>query len=320
MKILHLEQLQYPRETLHLLQENYQVFFFECNSQESLYKHLKAQKYNAIFTRLGLSIDKKCLELQKETLKYIITPTTGLNHIDTEYAAELSVLILSLKGEADFLSNVKSTAEHTWGLLLMLIRNLKDATESVKFFKWGRENFLSDELSEKSLGVIGYGRLGKIIAKYGVAFDMKVKVFDINKNIVNNLPVGVEYADLDEVLSKSDFIVLMINYEIENTKFIGTTEFEKMKLGAYFINTSRGELVDETALLDSLNTGKLKGAALDVLHGDSTWIGKVDTDNILVKYAAQNSNLIITPHIGGYGINSIYKTRKFITQKFLNSI
>jgi|688.fasta_scaffold138618_3 D-3-phosphoglycerate dehydrogenase len=320
MKILHLEQFQYPRETLNLLQENHEIYFFECNSQESLYKHLKTQKYNAIFTRLGLNIDRKCIELQKETLKYIITPTTGLNHIDTDYASELSVLILSLKGEVDFLSNVKSTAEHTWGLLLMLIRNLKDATESVKCFKWGRQNFLSDELSEKCLGIIGYGRLGKIIARYGVAFGMKVKVFDINKNAVNNLPLGIEYFDLYEVLSKSDFIVLLINYEIENIKFIGKTEFEKMKFGAYFINTSRGELVDETALLDSLNSGKLKGAALDVLHGDSTWTEKIDTDNILVRYAAQNNNLIITPHIGGYGINSIYKTRKFITQKFFNSI
>jgi D-3-phosphoglycerate dehydrogenase len=320
MKILHLEQFQYPKETLNLLQDNHEVYYYECNSQESLYEHLKTQKYNAIFTRLGLNIDRTCIELQKETLKYIITPTTGLNHIDTDYASELRVLILSLKGEVDFLSNVKSTAEHTWGLLLMLIRNLKDATESVKCFKWGRENFLSDELSERSLGIIGYGRLGKIIARYGLAFDMKVNVYDINENEVNNLPLGIEYFELDEVLSKSDFIILLINYEIENVKFIGKTEFERMKFGAYFINTSRGELVDEMALLDSLNTGKLKGAALDVLHGDSTWTEKIDTDNILVRYAAQNKNLIITPHIGGYGINSIYKTRKFITQKFFNSI
>ena len=146
----------------------------------------------------------------------------------------------------------------------------------------------------------------------------KLKIFDKDINKINNLPTGVGFYNLDNILKSSDYIILLINFTKENIRFIGKNEFIKMKEGAYFINTSRGELIDEEALISSLNSGKIKGAALDVLDGDSTWGIMVQGQNHLINYAKLNNNLLITPHMGGYGINSITQTRKFIVQKFLN--
>ncbi|HYG15756.1 MAG TPA: NAD(P)-dependent oxidoreductase, partial [Bacteroidia bacterium] len=103
----------------------------------------------------------------------------------------------------------------------------------------------------------------------------------------------------------------------ENEKFMNAAKFNKLKHGAYFINTSRGELVDEDALLAALQSKKIKGAALDVLNDDSGWSGTVQGSFNLLNYARQHQNLLLTPHMGGYGKDSIARTREFVTDKFL---
>jgi len=181
MNILHLEYDKYPSTAIELLRKRHVVTPFNCYSQAELYRHLKANKYDVIFTRLGLYMDSICIDYQSNTLKFIATSTTGLNHINVDYANQLGIEVVSLRGDYEFLSRIKSTAEHTWGLLLMLIRHMNEAVMSTKSRKWDRNPFMSDELSEKTLGIIGYGRLGKIVAHYGVAFGMKVLVYDCDK-------------------------------------------------------------------------------------------------------------------------------------------
>jgi D-3-phosphoglycerate dehydrogenase len=112
----------------------------------------------------------------------------------------------------------------------------------------------------------------------------------------------------------------MISFSPENINFMSEEKFSQMKSGAYFINTSRGELVNENDLLFNLETGHLKGAGIDVLWEDSKWANKIEGSHELLDYARKNTNLIITPHMGGYGIESISKTREFVTQKFINSL
>jgi len=112
----------------------------------------------------------------------------------------------------------------------------------------------------------------------------------------------------------------MIDYSPENIDFMNRQHFKEMKKNAYFINTSRGELVDQIALLESLERGSLKGAAIDVVNGDSSWSSMYCGDFRLLEYARSNNNLIITPHMGGYGKDSIYKTREFVVNKFINLI
>lgn len=316
MKVLHLEYDQYPKEALIRLEEKVPVESFACTDQQLLLSKLAQQSYEVIFTRLGLMLDEEAMRLQP-SLKYIVTATTGLNHIDVEAATRRGIQVVSLKGESEFLAQIKSTAEHTWGLLLSLIRKLPAAMEHVKAGGWDRQPFLCDELDGKTLGIIGYGRLGKIVAKYGVAFGMHVLVHDRQpENYAGH--THVQPANLKTLLENADVVCLLISWSEENNAFMHSDRFREMKTGAYFINTARGELVDEQALLGALKSGKVKGAALDVLWGDSAWAGKTAGAFALLDYARQNPNLLITPHMGGYGQDSIAKTRTFVTNKFLS--
>lgn len=316
MRILHLEYDQYPDEAIRLLERHHEVEGFVCTSQENLYQKLAADHYDVIFTRLGLMLDQRSLNLQPQ-LRYIVTSTTGLNHIDAAAVKSKNISIISLKGEAEFLANVKSTAEHTWGLLLALIRNLPSAIDHVNAGGWDRSPFLSDELDGKTLGIIGYGRLGKIVANYGIAFGMSVLTHDHHTYNYQG-HTHIKSCDLEELLQRSDVIVLLISWSPENENFLDRHKFNQIKSGAYFINTSRGELIDEQALLDALVSRKIKGAALDVLWNDSSWSDSFKGSTALHEYARTNHNLLITPHMGGYGKDSIAKTRTFVTQKFLS--
>lgn len=317
MKVLHLEYHEYPAELLKILEERHEVEKYVCETQQQLYEKLKRDSYEAIFIRLGLMFDQRAIELQPE-LKYIITPTTGLNHIDTETARVRNIEVVSLKGEQAFLASVKSTAEHTWALLLTLIRRIPQARESVLNDEWKRELFLSDELDGKKIGIIGFGRLGKIVARYGQAFGMEVLVYDKDEAAYRDRESAVRQVTLHDLLTQSDYIVLLISFSKENEDFINADKFQLFKEGAYFVNTSRGEMVDEQALLSALQNGKLRGAALDVLKNDSSWSPRIMGSKDLLDYARSNPNLIITPHAGGYGKESTRKTKTFIVNKFLS--
>ena len=319
MKILHLEKETYPNFLLKDLAEKNEIIYLDCNSQTELNQFLATNKFNAIFTKLGLYIGEEQFKMQP-FLKYIVTPTTGLNHIDFEFAVKNRIEIISLKGQFDFLKNIKSTAEHTWLLILAISRNLYPVVHNVKKNKiWDRKPYIADELNNKKLGIVGFGRLGKIISEYGKAFGMKVLAYDIDKSKYNDPEIDFK-DNLDELLEQSDFIVLLISWNNENVNFFDSSKFNKIKKDSYFINTSRGEFMDSNALIDLLLNKKIKGAAIDVIDGDSAWESDQIISNNLIEYASKFDNLIITPHMGGYGKDSITSTRTFVTQLFLNII
>lgn len=244
-------------------------------------------------------------------LQFIASPTTGLNHIDLEMAEKNQVEIISLKGETDFLEGITATSELCWGLLLALTRKIPQAASSVNAGQWDRDLFISNELKEATLGIIGLGRLGRKVASYAMAFDMRVVACDIRDVEMQ----GIEVQSLENVLSQSDIICLHADSRPDNYHMISTEEFSQMKDGAYFINTARGDLVDEGALLACLKSGKLAGAALDVLQMEHQENSASSQE--LLNYAKAHDNLIITPHIGGVSYESQYKTTHFTIDKLL---
>ena len=315
-KILLLENENYPLSAISKLEEFFDVVIKEFNNQSQFDIYLKSNSFFAIFTKLGLYIGEQQISTQSE-LKYIVTATTGLNHIDLNYSTKTNIKIISLKGEFDFLRNIKSTAEHTWMLILAISRNLYPAISDVKInSKWNRRLYLADELNDKTIGIIGYGRLGKIIAEYAKIFGMNILAYDNDDSTFSNTDLSYK-SSLNNLLTNADYIVLLISWNEKNIKFFNSEMFNVLKKGAYFINTSRGELVDEKALLDSLKSNKISGAAIDVLDGDSSWGSESYISNDLLKYSSTNHNLLITPHMSGYGRTSIYKTREFIINLFL---
>ncbi len=278
-------------------------------TQDELLENIS--QYDGLIVRLGHRIDENVLDAASR-LKVISTATTGLNHINCEYAKRIGISIISLQGEATFLDTIQATAEHTWALLLALIRNIPASVRAVDSQHWNRDAFKGSELHGKTLGIIGYGRLGRKVSGYGKAFGMTVIVTDIRSEIINK---ELEFVSLTDLLIRADIVTVHIPYNSSTDTLLGRNEFRSMKPGSFFINTSRGEVIDEGALLDSLHQGLLGGAALDVMRGENKNDKKWMLKDPLIQYAKTHRNLIITPHLGGCTYESMAKTEIFIAKK-----
>jgi D-3-phosphoglycerate dehydrogenase / 2-oxoglutarate reductase len=265
-----------------------------------------------LWVRLRHRIDSEVMNAGQR-LKIIVTPTTGLNHIDLEEVGRRSIRVLSLRGEAEFLRDIRATAEHTVALILALLRHIPAAFTHVRDGGWDRDLFKGRELHRKTVGLVGYGRLGRLVAQYLKSFDIQILAADPHVG-GGAMDEGVALVSLAQLLREADLVTLHVNLCEQTRGLIGRKQFAAMKQGAWFINTSRGELVDEHALLDALNTRQLTGAALDVLcDEDSSGMQA----HQLVAYARAHDNLIITPHIGGCTVESMEKTECFLADRLL---
>ncbi len=266
---------------------------------------------DVLIVRLGHRVDRELITRGKK-LKAIVTATTGLNHIDTAFARKSGIEVLSLKGEREFLGSLTATAELTWALLLALYRKIPYAHTHVINGGWDRDLFRGNQLKGKTLGIIGFGRLGSIVAEYGHAFHMNVIASD---PYVTQMPKWVERLEMYDLLNQSDVVSLHVNLDDSTTGFFGHKSFEAMKQGAVLINTSRGELIDEQAMLMALESGKLAGVALDVLCSEAKKDAQWPTNSPLWRYAKEQENIVLTPHIGGATVESMEETEIFMANK-----
>ena len=282
---------------------------------------------NTLVVRLGHKIDKNWMD-KMPALRVIATPTTGLNHIDLEYAKQKDIRIISLRGRTSFLKFIPSTAEETWALILSLVRNMPWAHIHTANVGWNRDLFKGHQLLGKTLGIVGFGRLGHIVAKYGKAFGMNVVFYDPYKKAT----AGVKkLASLDQLFNISDIVSVHAIYDPNTThRLIKREHLNLMKPSAYFINTARGEIVDERALLDVLRNKKIAGAALDVMTGESQGGGHllgVDSTGAAFRgyiqhqtehYGKDSSkshglpHVLIVPHLGGATYEAMAVTEDFI--------
>jgi D-3-phosphoglycerate dehydrogenase len=274
--------------------------------------------YEVLVVRLGLRVDRAVLATG-DALRIVATPTTGLDHIDLPAAEECGIAVLSLKGERAFLDQVYATAEHTFALLLCLARHIPAAFDAVQRYEWRRDLYRGGELSGKTLGIVGCGRLGSMVARYGAAFGMRLLVYDPYQA---QLPKEViACPTLAELLAESDVVSLHVPLNAETEGMFSAEQFALLRPRANLINTARGAILDEEALLQALESGRLAGAALDVLCNEHS----LDSGepNRLIEYARTHDNLIITPHIGGATQESVEKADLFIARKigeFISSL
>lgn len=280
----------------------------QCLTDEELIRIIP--KYHVLITRLGRYISKDIIQAGIN-LKAIATAATGLDHIDDEAIARAGIKVISLKGEVEFLQTITATAEHTFGLMLSICRKIPYAFNDVLNGYWNRDVWKGIELKGKTLGIVGYGRLGKMVAGYGLAFGMRVIVCDPN---ILDLPDNINVFHLDELLKNSDFVSIHVPLNHTTLKMFGPLQFSQMKREAYLINSSRGDIIDEDAMISALEGKMIAGAALDVISGELDGYDKKKSSR-LIDYASKNNNLIITPHIGGATIDSMHSTEVFIAEK-----
>lgn len=263
---------------------------------------------NVLIVRLAHQIDAEVLAAAPR-LRAIVSATTGLDHIDLKAAAARGVTVLSLRGETEFLRSIPATAEHTWALLLALVRHIPQAFASVVAGEWDRDRFKGHDLAGKRLGILGLGRIGEKIARYGQAFGMTVAAYDPYRK---DWPAGVRrFASMPELLANSEVLSVHVPLNEETVHLLGTDELALLPRGALLVNTARGQVLDEGALLAALESGHLAGAALDVLWDERGGVAA----SPLVAYARRHDNLLITPHIGGATYESMAATEIFMARK-----
>ncbi|HHF08304.1 MAG TPA: hydroxyacid dehydrogenase, partial [Kosmotoga arenicorallina] len=217
-------------------------------------------------------------------LKVVGRAGTGLDNIDVETAKKLGIKVYNTPG-----ANAISVAELTLGLLLALVRHIPRGTQGLKEGKWEKKALKGNEIFEKTLGIVGFGAIGKEVAKRAAAFGMKIIAYDPFVK-ETELPVRLT-EELNDLLKEADVITLHLPLT-ENTKhFIGESEFSNMKDGVIIINAARGGIVDEQALYNALISGKISGAALDVFEVEPP------IDELRRKLLGLD-NVIATPHVG----------------------
>jgi D-3-phosphoglycerate dehydrogenase / 2-oxoglutarate reductase len=251
-----------------------------------------------------------------ENLKIISCATTGSDHIDREELEKRSIPVRTLKEDRDLLLNLTPAAELSWALLMACARKLPAAFDHVKTGQWVRELFPGIMLRGKRIGIIGCGRIGGWMGRYAKAFGMEVVGYD---PYADPLPQGFVPVRLQDLMQTSDFITVHVHLTEETQGLVSRECLEMLKPGSILINTSRGAVVDESALLQALQTGRLGGAGLDVIEGEP------DTDkHPLVEYARTHDNLLITPHCGGFSPDAValvcaHATKKIIKELGLDS-
>jgi D-3-phosphoglycerate dehydrogenase len=267
-------------------------------------------KFDALIVRFSHVIDVEVIRTGSR-LRVIATPATGTDHIDAQAAASRGIRLISLRGETEFLRTIASTAELCWGALLALTRMIPWATEDVRKGHWERDRFVGIDLQGRRLGILGYGRLGRMVARYGLAFGMKVFAFD-------PVPCAIEsgvclVASTQALFERSDVLSIHVPLTDATIGLVSRELIFQLPPGALLINTSRGSVLNEQALLEALTAGHLAGAALDVLHGELEK-GRI-ASHPLVEYARNHRNLLITPHIGGASRDAWTRVDSFIAER-----
>tara|TARA_Y100000389_G_C17326542_1_gene445887 strand:- start:22 stop:939 length:918 start_codon:yes stop_codon:yes gene_type:complete len=274
------------------LKRDFNCTFIHDKSKKNVINNLRNKDVWLCHPSPEYKIDKNVLD--KSNLKIIATPSTGTSHIDLDYCKKKKIKVVSILNKTKT-KNIKASSEFTFLLILASLRKLIQAKEKVQMGYWRNieDELRGSELSKKSVGIIGYGRIGKNIEKYSKAFGATVNLYDPHIKRSKNVNLKKNISD---VLKHSDIIVVCITYNKKNSNFVDANFFNKVKKGSIFVNTSRGEVVDEKALIKALSTKKLIYAATDVVKNEQNLTKK---KNKLIEYSKNNHNLLITPHIAG---------------------
>lgn len=269
-------------------------------------------EYDVIFTRLGFDVEQ--IELPTGSrCRVLAVPTTGLDHVDVSWCEAIGTRVVSLRGEHHFLKSIRATAELTVALTLAVLRKVGPAADSVRSGQWDRDSFRGSEIAHSSIGIVGVGRVGAMVADIFGAMGATVLGFDTRSGWSHQ---GVaQVSTLTELFSRSSVVSLHVPFSRGDRPVVTAHELSHLVPGSVIINTARGGVLDEHALLRALQTGTVGAAALDVLSGEPN----IET-NPLVQYARENENLVITPHIGGNTYESRTRAEEFIVVKALEAL
>ena len=271
-------------------------------SAEDLLKEIG--NYDAMIVRGRTKVTREVMDAAKN-LKVIGRAGVGVDNIDKEYAKEKGIIVVNAPS-----ATTTSVAELAMGLIFSLAREIPRADATMKQGKWAKKEFLGSELYGKTLGIIGFGRIGSTVGQMAATVGMRINgccLFRIPETI---RIIGGELLMMDDILEKSDFITIHTPLTNETRNMIDAEAFSRMKDGVYIICTARGGIINEKALLDALNSGKVAGAALDVYESEPP------TFQELISHP----KVIATPHIAGQTSESQRRASMDISREVLTAL
>lgn len=267
---------------------------------------VEIQEYEGIITTTSVLIDKKMID-KAINLKFIGRLGSGMEHIDVEYALTKNIKCVSSPE-----GNCNAVAEHCLALLLSLMNNINKSNSQLKKGFYNRDENRGEELTNKTIGIIGYGHTGSAFAKLLQPFNVNILANDIKFLQLDNN--NTKQAELNEILNECDIISLHL--PLTNlTKYLANKHFfDQLKKPIYFLNTSRGEVVNTNDLVEAIKNKKLKAVGLDVLENEklNTY---TDNEKVQLDFLLNQENVIITPHIAGYSQESYFKMAKIVMDK-----
>lgn len=305
MKILQLDK-NHPLITEQLSAKGFEIDDDFSSSYDDVLKKIDA--YDGIIIRSRIPVDRNFIEHGKN-LKFIARVGAGMENIDGEFATKSGIsLISSPEGNRD------SVAEHVLGMLLILMNRLFIASNEVKNGIWKREENRGDELLGKTFGIIGYGNMGKAVARRLSGFGVKVIFHDILPNLSDEFATQVS---LETLKNEADILSLHIPITDETYHLIDAQFISGTKKDFYFINTARGKNVKTSDLVEAIRSGKVKGACLDVLEYEKASFENLEVENNDSAFLLQSEKVIVTPHIAGWTVQSKEKLAQVIVDKIL---
>ena len=265
-----------------------------------------AKDYDVLVVRSRTKVTKEIIEASAPNVKIIARVGVGLDNIDVHEAEANGIRVINSPEAA-----ANAVSELVMGLMLSLARSIPFADIETKKGKWVKSDLTGAELRGKYLGIIGVGNIGRNIGRIGRALRMNLIGYDIipvNKDFIRE--VGLIVADLNTLLESADFVTCHVPLTAETKKMFNIDKFSKMKHTAFLINTSRGEIIDESALYDALKNGRIAGAALDVF----------ETEPPTNKMLLQLPNVICTPHIGAQTKEAQQLAAMVIAEKIIQTL
>jgi glyoxylate reductase len=283
---LYCTHVPFEEPRLRLTRE-FDVEFWEGSGlppRAEVLKHVAGK--DGLISRHTEKIDSELLDAAGPQLRIVATVAVGYDNIDVPACTERRVAVTNTPGVLD-----ETTADFAWTLLMAVARRLIEADRLARSGEWRQWNFdqlLGTDVWGKTLGIIGFGRIGRAVARRAAGFGMRVIYCSTTRAAAEvERELKAEYLDRDQVFAQADFLSLHVPLKAETRRLIGPTELAKMKRTAFLINTARGPVVNEAALVEALEQGKIAGAALDVFEREP-----------IIRDGLRRNNVVLAPHIG----------------------
>ena len=313
-KIAVITPVSHLKGIINLIQSKGEVFLHEEASKNQVRDLVLTHNIDTLIcnpNQQTYKIDKELLE--NTSIKTINSCSTGLNHIDLDYCKENNIEIQCHKNDYDLINELPSTSELAFSLMLSLLRQIPQGQKHVSEYSWDYTQFMGRQIKDLKIGIIGYGRLGKMMFNFCKAFGADVMIYDpyVRDQLSDRFLLNNWCNSLEQLFKFSDVVSLHVHVTDETKYMINKGLFSSIKKDCYIINTSRGEIVNENDIVEGLKSGIITGYGTDVIENEFDDL----TKSPIINAMNSGENIIVTPHVGGMTIEGQTKAYKYSINK-----